>query len=687
MTKLPYRALSLTASALALAAPALHAEQPAGVAGALLPTVTVLGSSAGKTSLSGAAESLPASVSVVEAEDIGTVNVGRDISNIFRRVPGVVANNLDQGDTGNGFKMRGFATQGTHGADAAVYIDGVPQNMPSSEAGAGHGPAFLEWLTPDMIERVEVIKGPVSVRHGDQNRSGAVNIVTRSGGVPSSVALAMESYGGRRASLVHAAQVGRVDSFLVVDSYRTDGYRKGSWLERDNLFWKLSAVHGDARYSVRVNHYRSSFETAGYLNYDQLAAGNVARNAPEPGVPPGFGEGRRTALVFGRAPLGEAGLELTAYAENFERLRATSAAAAVHNAGLDDRRIHGGTAAWRAVFPAASLLAGADYRRDMGDGTRQRLQNRQPTTTWLTNLELDLVTYGLFAEIQYKPADTVKLTAGLRQDWFDYAIDNHKLPAASATYDKSVFTPKLGVAWTGAGWTAFANAAEGFRSAAAQQISPAGAAGPLGAAGGQVTHAISPSKVRSYDLGFQAQPAAHWALSGTFFYVLNEDEIVQTGPTSFAAAGDTTRRGIEFATRLRAARNIDVHASFTHLMQARFNNPLPNTQRDISVARNQAKAGIELRQPQATGSLRYNVDAYLTAGIPYATGAPLTARTVPTHTRYDVRVAWDYRQAQLSAYAAFQPHAIGESFYASATGLWVSPQPRRTAGVTLRYLF
>ena len=90
-------------------------------------------------------------------EDLATLDIGRDISNVFRRVPGVVANNIDQGDTGNGFRMRGFATQGTHGADTAIYIDGVPQNIPSSQGGAGHGPAFLEWMTGDMIDTFDVM--------------------------------------------------------------------------------------------------------------------------------------------------------------------------------------------------------------------------------------------------------------------------------------------------------------------------------------------------------------------------------------------------------------------------------------------------------------------------------------------------------------------------------------------------
>lgn len=690
MTPTHRHAWTIAAGALALATPAHAQLHEAGGDSADIPVVTVTGQArqaGAMTELGGSARSLAASTTVLDNDEVSTVIAGRDISGIFRRVPGVVANNMDQGDTGNGFKMRGFATQGTHGADAAVYIDGVPQNMPSSEAGAGHGPAFLEWLTPDMIASVAVIKGPLSVRHGDQNRSGAVDIATRDSGT-SSVAMALDSYGGRRLSLVHSARLGQLDSFLVADRYRSDGYRKGSWLHRDNLFWKLSQVVKGARYSARINHYRSRFETSGYLNYAQLSAGAVARNAPEPGVPPGFGDGRRTALVLDRAPLADEGLQVTAYAERFERLRATSAGPALHNAGWDDRRFYGASLAWRTVFASSSLLVGLDYRHDKGDGARRRYQDRQPTSTWLTNLGLDLATYGLFAEAQYKPLDSLKLSAGLRHDWFDYAIENRKLPAASTDYDKSVSTPKLGAAWAAApGWTVFANAAEGFRSPAAQQISPAGAAGPLGAAGGRINDAIRPSKVRSYDLGLRYQAGPAWTLAATAFRVLNDDEIVQTGPTSFAGAGKTTRRGVEFDTRWQAAANLDLYASYTRLFQAAFDNPLPTTQREISVARHQLKAGLQLRQPLAAGTLRYHLDGYLTSSIPYASGTPLVERVVPTNTRYDLRVSWDYRQIQLSAYASFQPHAIGEAFYASAAGLWVSTQPRSFSGASLRYFF
>ncbi|WP_271003221.1 TonB-dependent receptor domain-containing protein, partial [Listeria seeligeri] len=119
-----------------------------------------------------------------------------------------------------------------------------------------------------------------------------------------------------------------------------------------------------------------------------------------------------------------------------------------------------------------------------------------------------------------------KLLGGLRYDRFDYDINNRKLPAASTSYKDGVFTPKIGAVWTVMPkLDVFANVAQGFRSPAAEQISGSGSTGPLGAAGGLISQ-VSPTKVRSYDLGFTAAPAEGWTASGAVYYTLNEDEIV-----------------------------------------------------------------------------------------------------------------------------------------------------------------
>ncbi|WP_454736041.1 TonB-dependent receptor [Cupriavidus necator] len=639
---------------------------------------------------------LPAAVSVVTAEELGTINIGRDISNMFRRVPGVVANNIDQGDTGNGFRMRGFATQGTHGADTAVYVDGVPQNMPSSQAGAGHGPAFLEWLTPDMIGQIDVIKGPVSALYGDQNRAGAVPISTQAGEVPSGIGIALDRYEGKRASLVLSGSYAfrpespPIQSLFVADIYRTHSYRYDGSTDRDNVFWKLSTRIGDGVYSLRLNHYRSESTAAGYLLLSDLQSGKVDPRSTQYGLP-GFGSGKRSMFALNRAPAnGQDGWYATLYGETFERERGIATSSVQHTVGSDDRNIFGGRLANNFTFgDRAALMVGAEVRRDRGDAQRQVWVRGVPTANYINAQRLDLLTYGLFVQGQFKPVDTVKLTGGLRRDWFDYDIVNRKLPAASTDYYAGVTTPKIGAVWSVLPrLDLFANVAQGFRSPAAEQISSSGPVGPLGAPGGTI-YDVSPSKVKSYDVGFTATPATDLTLTAAAYYTLNQDEIVAQPDGSYKSVGDTTRKGYEMEARWRPLRAVALYASYGHIIQAEANNPLPNTGARLSVPRHQVKLGAEYRQRLQGAQLTVNADAYLTSGFPYYMGTPQTQlRFMPAYTRFDLRAVLDWKQYQLSLFAVLQPHRFStEAAYGSSAGLLVSPQPKWQFGMAARYFF
>jgi outer membrane receptor protein involved in Fe transport len=659
----------------------------------LLDAVVVKGDAASddRTKITTDNIALPAGVTRLTADQLDGVNVSRDISNIFRRVPGVMANNIDQGDTGNGFRMRGFATQGTHGADTAVYIDGVPQNMPSSQAGAGHGPAYLEWLTPAMIERVDVIKGPVSAQFGDQNRAGAVDIRTRSGGEggPSSLAVTLERYGGRRYSLDLSQQWGEVGSLFIADRYRTDSFRHDGHLARDNLFWKLSRRIGDGEYSVRLNHYDSESGAAGYLLLSDLRTGRVDPRSSQFGLA-SFGSGTRTGLVLERRPAdGEAGLSATVYAEDFERVRGTASSAVQQAVGSDDRRFAGARVANSQRFDNGLLVYGADLRHDRGDAMRRIWRNGMPTTDYVNNQDLELLTYGVFAQAQYRPTETLKFTGGLRHDRFDYDIVNRKLPAASTHYRASVTTPKLGVAWTMAPrLELYANAAQGFRSPAAEQLSGSGAAGPLDSPGGRVFD-VDPTKVTSYDLGFNAAINETWSAGIAGYQVRNEDEIVNLPDGTIRAMGRTTRVGYDLETTWRPAPGTSLYASYGRIAVARSDNPLPNQGARISVPEELAKAGIEQRWQVGSGRLRVNADAFVSRRIPYYAGTPLTTLGfMPTYVRYDLRASYDWDAFQLSLFAILQPHRYAsEAAYSTAAGLLISPQPRVHVGTTLRYSF
>lgn len=637
------------------------------------------------------ARALPGSVTTVTTEDIATLNVGRDISNIFRRVPGVVAHNIDQGDTGNGFRMRGFATQGTHGADTAIYIDGVPQNIPSSQAGAGHGPAFLEWMTPDMIGSVDVVKGPVSALYGDQNRAGSVAIATREGGAGtlSSAALTLESYGGRRGSLVLSGDYGQVRSLLVADRYLSDGFRHGASNKRANVFWKLSTNIGDGAYSLRANYYESDYAGAGYLSLPAMQAG-LDPHATMYGLP-GFGDAHRKTLVFNRRPAaGEAGWFATAYAEDFQRSRAIQTSTTQHTYGYDDRNIYGARLGNTWTLGGTGIFTvGAEMRKDQGIAYRRQYQNFQPTARYVNSQDLDLLTYGVFAQGQYRILPDLKLHGGLRYDRFDYDIVNFKLPAASAPYKSAVVTPKYGAIWNALpDVEVFANIAQGFRSPAAEQISSSGSLGPLGAAGGRINSDIEASKVRSHDLGFNARAGAHWTMSGAIYYITNDDEIVTTAPDVYVASGHTTRRGFEFDVHWQASRALGAYLSYGRILRAQLDNPAPGAGALLSVPAHTWKGGVEHRRALGPGQLTLNGDVYVTVKNPYYMGTPLARRDMPTFVRYDLKATYDVGKVQGSLFFTLQPHEFASDIaYGTATGLLVSTVPRTQGGASLRYFF
>src|SRR5271169_242941 len=94
---------------------------------------------------------------------------------ILRVVPGLVIAQHQGGGKADQLFLRGFDAD--HGTDVALYIDGVPINLPSN--GHGQGYADLHFLIPETVDRVQVTKGPYFVETGDFDTAGAVNLLTR----------------------------------------------------------------------------------------------------------------------------------------------------------------------------------------------------------------------------------------------------------------------------------------------------------------------------------------------------------------------------------------------------------------------------------------------------------------------------------------------------------------------------
>lgn len=119
-------------------------------------------------------EQAPASISVISGEEIRSQRAA-SIAELLANVPGVDVG-APVGKTGGmTINIRGL------GADyTLILIDGRRQNTAGSVTPNGFGETSTSFLPPvSAIERIEVVRGPVSTLYGSDAIGGVVNIITK----------------------------------------------------------------------------------------------------------------------------------------------------------------------------------------------------------------------------------------------------------------------------------------------------------------------------------------------------------------------------------------------------------------------------------------------------------------------------------------------------------------------------
>jgi vitamin B12 transporter len=145
---------------LALMAPlAAHAQEPKRVD----PVVVTA------TPVETPAEQLGASVSVVNGEDFQTYHYPT-VDEALRSVPGVEIRR-----SGGYGKTTSVTIRGANANQVQVLVDGLRVKSPTL------GQVDLSDISPDLIERIEVIRGAQSTLYGADAIGGVINIITRKG--------------------------------------------------------------------------------------------------------------------------------------------------------------------------------------------------------------------------------------------------------------------------------------------------------------------------------------------------------------------------------------------------------------------------------------------------------------------------------------------------------------------------
>ncbi len=163
---------------------------------------------------------IPASVVVIDRQEIRRRGY-TTLVEILQHIPGFFLVNQYNWSGVTGFGVRGYFTEGAF-AHVVILVDGcrvLREGYINQYVLARIAPPV------EAIDRIEVIRGPMSVTYGQDAFFGAVNIITwqRDKGRPEQVAAAWAGAGGERGVAVRAERARPDLSFVFNAALRHDG--------------------------------------------------------------------------------------------------------------------------------------------------------------------------------------------------------------------------------------------------------------------------------------------------------------------------------------------------------------------------------------------------------------------------------------------------------------------------------
>ncbi len=520
-----------------------------------LPAMTVQGNYDNAVGTSDAA-----SQGVVNAKLIQSRPVLRP-AEVLEFVPGVIITQHSGDGKANQYFLRGFNLD--HGTDFATFVDGMPVNMPSHAHGQGY--SDLNWLIPELVERIGYRKGPYYAEEGDFASAGAarIGLVDR---LPRGMAsLTGGSWGYGRSLIADSHAVGNGDLLYAFEASHNDG----PWDKPEN-FRKLNGV---LRYSFGDDDNLSHITAMGY-SAKWNSTDQIPKRAVKEGLIGRFGSldssdhGRteRYSLSFDtRRKLDDGLFRFNAYAihsrldlfSDFTYLLDNPAdlGGAANPSGLAgdqfeqaEKRNVFGFASSRAWFGELAGLdmsntLGVQLRHDRLDpvGLYSAANGKRVDTTQKSQVRETAA--ALYGENSLQWTSWLRSVAGLRLDHYNFDV-NSNLPQNSGKRSAIIGSPKLSLIfgpWARTEY--FLNYGYGFHSNDARGVTARVTPKEL-----QATNPADPLvRTKGGEIGIRTEIVPRLQSSIAFWQLKVDSELVFSGD-----AGDTEpsrpslRRGIEW---------------------------------------------------------------------------------------------------------------------------------------------
>ncbi len=430
-----------------------------------LETVTVYGRSLELVGTAGAASE--GVVGYADFEDRPLSRVGE----LVEVIPGVVATQHSGEGKANQYFLRGFNLD--HGTDFSASVDGVPVNLRTH----GHGQGYLDlnFVIPELVERVDFRKGPYRASTGDFSAAGSARYTTYDQLERDFIEVSAGEFGYLRGVAAGDLALGaETDLLLALEAEAYDGpWDLDQDLSKLNALAKLVHEAGPWHFSLSASAYDS----------DWTSTDQVPLRAVESGLIDRFGYidddlgGQTTRLgLNGQASYTHAdGAEtrLGAYAVSYDFALYSNFTYFLDDPvngdefeQKDERTYYGASLSHhRDLTDRLKLRLGAETRvDDISDIGLFKTAGRERVST-VREDSVEETSFSLWGEAEYALTDTLRATLGLRGDYYDAEVTAISEPLNGGSADDSLLSPSAALAWEAAeGLEFYANYGQGFHS-------------------------------------------------------------------------------------------------------------------------------------------------------------------------------------------------------------------------------
>ena len=501
---------------------------------------------------------------------------------VLEFVPGVIVTQHSGDGKANQYFLRGFNLD--HGTDFATSVNGMPVNMPTH--GHGQGYTDLNFLLPELVQRIEYRKGPYFAKSGDFASAGAADISYRTRLDEAFGQVSLGETGFRRGVAGTSFDLGAGLALLgAFEAMQNDGpWTVPERLRKRNGIvtlsggtsaqgWSASAMGYSARWTA-TDQIPQRLIDAGSLNgqpfsrfdsLDPTTGGDTSRSSLS-------GEWHRSGNDGSRS-------KASAYALHYRLNLNSNFTYALDRPAdgdqfrqQDARNVFGGNASHAFSHTLAGLEAsselGASLRHDrlrvgLFDNVARRITNT------VREDRVQETSLGLYAQTALQLTPWLRSVLGLRTDHVRSTVDALTLPANGGRSSDTQVSPKLSLVlgpWAKTEF--FFNAGRGLHSNDARGTTATLDPRTLGPAD-KVPQLVSQ---RGLELGARTEVLRGLQSSVALWQLKSDSELVYIGDAGATeASAGSKRRGLEWNNRWVPAPwfLLDADFAWTH---ARFDN-------------------------------------------------------------------------------------------------------------------